>query len=179
MNLESQSDSGLDLVNNKAFTSGQQQINSHIKLHDADQSAMPVIGQRKNSFVQDGSLSRALKSQQEAKPRNDLLVVKNESVFTLNLPYSQALHPTNLDPSTRVVRPEMMQRKNVHSFFRPGCADFCREEFKRNLKDKLKYTHSQQDKDPVKIESIPYKELQGTLDDTHIRLNQWKAKLLK
>jgi hypothetical protein len=111
-------------------------------LHDAEQSAMPVIGSaRKNSFFEDGSLSRALKSQQAAKPGNDHLVVKNESVFTLNLPYSQAMHPSNLNPTTRVVRPEMMQRKNVHSFFRPGYPDFCREELKQNLKDKLKYTH--------------------------------------
>jgi len=36
-----------------------------------------------------------------------------------------------------------------------------------------------QDKDPVKVETIPYEELKSTFDETHIRLNEWKAKLLR
>jgi len=36
-----------------------------------------------------------------------------------------------------------------------------------------------QDKEPVRVETIPIEELRSTFDDTHTRLGEWKAKLLR
>lgn len=56
-----------------------------------------------------------------------------------NLPYSLSRLPEHIDKTLVIARPEIVQRKDVHSYFKPTVADFVREHMKQGIRDKITY----------------------------------------
>ena len=55
------------------------------------------------------------------------------------MPYSLSRLPEHVDKTLVKTKPEIVQRKNVHSYFKPTVADFVREHMKQGIRDQITY----------------------------------------
>jgi hypothetical protein len=72
---------------------------------------------------------------------NTVIDTNNQTNTNLkfNVPFSLARLPDHVDKSLVNTKPEIVQRKNVHSYFKPSVADFVRENMKQGIRDQISY----------------------------------------
>ena len=72
---------------------------------------------------------------------NTVIDTNNQTNTNLkfNVPFSLARLPDHVDKSLVNTKPEIVQRKNVHSYFKPSVADFVREHMKQGIRDQISY----------------------------------------
>lgn len=64
---------------------------------------------------------------------------QNTTNLKFNKPYSLYQIPDHVDKSLINTRHALVQRKDVHSYFKPTAADFVRENMKQGIRDQINY----------------------------------------
>lgn len=118
-----------------------------------------------------------MKSGQLNKVVDTTILNNTKGFLKFNVPYSLAKIPSHLERDEINSRPDIVQRKNVHSYFKPTIADFVREHVKQSIKDKIHYEIPENSyqtapstADGNKRGQIPKRALFAVIDDQHIQI---------